>query len=153
MQLEQQCVHNSDVDIYRAHMLLQQRSTLPHHSCHQKVHQTLLQTRYLPLLEDTLLSQQYNTPAVVATVTAAVSPTAGQLITSERGVCGGPLLSIMLTLCHILHSVSHWPVLCYFINCERALGSRLCVLLERASKTCYWQRIVQTYLPTCDTEP
>jgi hypothetical protein len=25
-------------------------------------------------------------------------------------------LKVMLTLCHILHSVSHWPVLEYFIN-------------------------------------
>jgi hypothetical protein len=30
---------------------------------------------------------------------------------------GDPWLSIALTLCHILHSVSHWPVLVYFINC------------------------------------
>jgi hypothetical protein len=29
---------------------------------------------------------------------------------------GDPWLSIMLTLCHILHSVSHWPVLVYFIK-------------------------------------
>jgi hypothetical protein len=28
---------------------------------------------------------------------------------------GDPWLSITLTLCHILHSVSHWPVLVYFI--------------------------------------
>jgi hypothetical protein len=52
----------------------------------------------------------------IACTTAAVPPTAGQLVTSERGVCGDPWLSIMLTLCHILHSVSHWPVLGYFIN-------------------------------------
>jgi hypothetical protein len=29
---------------------------------------------------------------------------------------GDPWLSIMLTLCQILHSVSHWPVLVYLIN-------------------------------------
>jgi hypothetical protein len=29
---------------------------------------------------------------------------------------GNPWLSIMLTLCHILHSVSHMPVLVYFLN-------------------------------------
>jgi hypothetical protein len=29
---------------------------------------------------------------------------------------GDPWLSITLTLCHILHSVSHWPVSVYFIN-------------------------------------
>jgi hypothetical protein len=29
---------------------------------------------------------------------------------------GDPWLSITLTLCHILHSVSHSPVLVYFIN-------------------------------------
>jgi hypothetical protein len=52
----------------------------------------------------------------IACTTAAVPPTAGQLVTSERGVCGGPLLSIMLTLCHILQSVSDWPVLVYFFN-------------------------------------
>jgi hypothetical protein len=29
---------------------------------------------------------------------------------------GDPWLSITLTLCHILHSVSHWPVLVYYFN-------------------------------------
>jgi hypothetical protein len=54
----------------------------------------------------------------IACTTAAVPPTAGQLVTSERGVhsVGDPWLSIMLTLCHILYSVSHWPVLVYFIK-------------------------------------
>jgi hypothetical protein len=44
--------------------------------------------------------------------------TAGQLVTSERGVCGGPLPFhyANLGLCHILHSASHWPVLRYFIK-------------------------------------
>jgi hypothetical protein len=32
------------------------------------------------------------------------------------GFVGDPWLSIMLTLCHILHSISHLPVLVYFIN-------------------------------------
>jgi hypothetical protein len=50
--------------------------------------------------------------------------TAGQLVTNERGVQphsvgDDPWLSIMLTLCHILHSVSLWPVLEYFISCCR----------------------------------
>jgi hypothetical protein len=39
-----------------------------------------------------------------------------QLVTSERGVCGGPLAFHYANLCHKLHSVSHWPVLVYFIN-------------------------------------
>jgi hypothetical protein len=30
---------------------------------------------------------------------------------------GDPWLSITLTLCHILHFVSHWPVLVYYFNC------------------------------------
>jgi hypothetical protein len=38
---------------------------------------------------------------------------------------GDPWLSIMLTLCHILHSVSHWPVLVYFINTNSLLGRKL----------------------------
>jgi hypothetical protein len=29
---------------------------------------------------------------------------------------GDPWLYITLTLCHILHSVSHWPVLVYCFN-------------------------------------
>jgi hypothetical protein len=33
----------------------------------------------------------------------------------SEGFVGDPWLSIMLTICHILHSVSHWPVLVYFI--------------------------------------
>jgi hypothetical protein len=33
----------------------------------------------------------------------------------SEGFVGDPWLSITLTLCHILHSVSHWPVLVYFI--------------------------------------
>jgi hypothetical protein len=53
-------------------------------------------------------------------LTGAVPPTAGQLVTSERGVCGDPWLSITLNLCHILHSVSHWPVLVYFIKILKA---------------------------------
>jgi hypothetical protein len=56
----------------------------------------------------------------IACTTAAVPTTAGQLVTSARGPLVGfvedPWLSITLTLCHILHSVSHWPVLVYFIN-------------------------------------
>jgi hypothetical protein len=32
--------------------------------------------------------------------------------------------SIMLTLCHILHSVSHWPVLEYFNKCIARPGNR-----------------------------
>jgi hypothetical protein len=31
----------------------------------------------------------------------------------SEGFVGDPWLSIMLTLCHILHSISHWPVLVY----------------------------------------
>jgi hypothetical protein len=46
----------------------------------------------------------------------AVPPTAGQLTPVSEGFVEDPWLSIMLTLCHILHSVSHWPVLVYFIN-------------------------------------
>jgi hypothetical protein len=34
----------------------------------------------------------------------------------SEGFVGDPWLSITLTLCHILHSVSHWPVLVYFTN-------------------------------------
>jgi hypothetical protein len=34
---------------------------------------------------------------------------------------GDPWLSITLTLCHILLSVSHWPVLVYFINKAQAM--------------------------------
>jgi hypothetical protein len=34
----------------------------------------------------------------------------------SEGFVGDPWLSITLTLCHILHSVSHWPVLVYFIK-------------------------------------
>jgi hypothetical protein len=30
---------------------------------------------------------------------------------------GDPWLYITLTLCHILHSVSHWPVLVYYFKC------------------------------------
>jgi hypothetical protein len=40
---------------------------------------------------------------------------AGQLVTSERGVCGDPWLSILLILCHILHFISHWLVLDHLI--------------------------------------
>jgi hypothetical protein len=29
---------------------------------------------------------------------------------------GDPWLYITLTLCHILHSVSHWPVLVYYFK-------------------------------------
>jgi hypothetical protein len=36
--------------------------------------------------------------------------------TVSEGFVGDPWLSITLTLCHILHSVSHWPVLVYFIS-------------------------------------
>jgi hypothetical protein len=32
----------------------------------------------------------------------------------SEGFVGDPWLSITLTLCHILHSVSHWPVLVYY---------------------------------------
>jgi hypothetical protein len=38
-----------------------------------------------------------------------------------EGFVGDPWLSITLTLCHILHSVSHWPVLVYFIKTTEAL--------------------------------
>jgi hypothetical protein len=56
----------------------------------------------------------------IACTTAAVPSTAGQLVTSERGVAGDPWLSYMLDLCHILHSVSHWPVLDFIVNlCPR----------------------------------
>jgi hypothetical protein len=37
-------------------------------------------------------------------------------MTVSEGFVGDPWLSILLTLCHILHSVSHWPVLVYFIS-------------------------------------
>jgi hypothetical protein len=33
----------------------------------------------------------------------------------SEGFVGDPWLSITLILCHILHSISHWPVLEYFI--------------------------------------
>jgi hypothetical protein len=36
--------------------------------------------------------------------------------TKTSGFVGDPWLSIMLTLCHILHSVNHRLVLVYFIN-------------------------------------
>jgi hypothetical protein len=34
----------------------------------------------------------------------------------SEGFVGDPWLSITLSLCHILHSVSHWPVLVYYFN-------------------------------------
>jgi hypothetical protein len=34
----------------------------------------------------------------------------------SEGFVGDPWLSILLTLCYTLHSVSHWPVFIYFIN-------------------------------------
>jgi hypothetical protein len=37
-----------------------------------------------------------------------------QLYSNILGTLGFPLFT--LTLCHILHSVSHWPVLEYIIN-------------------------------------
>jgi hypothetical protein len=37
----------------------------------------------------------------------------------SEGFAGDPWLSIMLTLCHILHSVSHWPVLVYCIKLKQ----------------------------------
>jgi hypothetical protein len=48
---------------------------------------------------------------------------AGQLVTSERGVCGDSWHSIITTLCHILHSVSHWPIVVYFVNCNYSARS------------------------------
>jgi hypothetical protein len=62
----------------------------------------------------------------IACTTAAVPPTAGQLVTSERGVCGGPLAfhyaNLMshtafrqslacVSLLNQLHFGSHWLVL------------------------------------------
>jgi hypothetical protein len=41
----------------------------------------------------------------------------------SEGFVGDPWLSITLTLCHILHSVSHWPVLVYFINLVHKLAA------------------------------
>jgi hypothetical protein len=41
---------------------------------------------------------------------------------------GDPWLSITLTLCHILHSVSHWPVLVYFINMAQQQTYSVCGL-------------------------
>jgi hypothetical protein len=56
------------------------------------------------------------------------SPTARQLVTSERGVCGGPWLSITLTLCYILlpSHVSHWPVSEFFFITLSVLQSLQC---------------------------
>jgi hypothetical protein len=48
---------------------------------------------------------------------------AGQLVTSERRVCGDSWHSIITTSCHILHSVSHWPMLVYFVNCNYSARS------------------------------
>jgi hypothetical protein len=39
-----------------------------------------------------------------------------------------PWLSIMLTLCHILHSVSHWPVSEYLLNSRGAAQPSMAVL-------------------------
>jgi hypothetical protein len=41
-----------------------------------------------------------------------------------------PWLSIMLTLCHILHPVIHWPVLNYFINCNPGTSAYESALLH-----------------------
>jgi hypothetical protein len=45
---------------------------------------------------------------------SAMAPSYGQSPAEHQ--LGDPWLSIVLTLCHILHSISHWPVLLYFIN-------------------------------------
>jgi hypothetical protein len=52
----------------------------------------------------------------VARTTAAVPPTAGQLVSSELGVCEGPLAFLYADL--MSHTAFHirWPVLEYFIN-------------------------------------
>jgi hypothetical protein len=55
----------------------------------------------------------------IACTTAAVPPSVLQPDSwspVSEGFVGDPCLSIVLTLCHILHFVSNWPVLVYFIN-------------------------------------
>jgi hypothetical protein len=62
----------------------------------------------------------------------------------SEGFVGDPWLSITLTLCHILHSVSHWPVLVYLINRIISTGSlgssSLCH--NRPARACF-QKILQ----------
>jgi hypothetical protein len=45
----------------------------------------------------------------------------------SEGFVGDPWLSITLTLCHILHSVSHWPVLVYYFNTYTERCSAQCM--------------------------
>jgi hypothetical protein len=42
--------------------------------------------------------------------------TCDSVVVSGFDQCNMLWLSIALTLCHILHSVSHWPVLVYYLN-------------------------------------
>jgi hypothetical protein len=51
----------------------------------------------------------------IACTTAAMPPTAGQLVTSERGVCGGPLALLDF---HYVDLVSHIAA-CQSLACDR----------------------------------
>jgi hypothetical protein len=64
----------------------------------------------------------------------------------SEGFVGDPWLSITLTLCHILHSVSHWPVLVYYFKISNLFGfahqmSFALPSLPAAAKRCtLWRR-------------
>jgi hypothetical protein len=66
--------------------------------------------------------EQRRSSIACTTAALAVPTTADSWSPVSEGFVGDPWLSITLTLCHILHSVSHWPVLVYLINVADLLG-------------------------------
>jgi hypothetical protein len=55
---------------------------------------------------------------------------------------GDPWLSITLNLCHILHSVSHWPVLVYcFKLVEQCWHLLQCCLLTNSARSPHWDTV------------
>jgi hypothetical protein len=50
----------------------------------------------------------------------------------NEGFVGDPWLSIMLMLCHILHSISQWPVLKYFINTNQLRPAQSVLVMSSA---------------------